>query len=197
MDPAGVICYKSTDFGKTWVKQGSILYQPDLSLDPNGNKRKTFGWTEPAFTVLKNGTFLSVLRTQDGFGKSPMYWTTSINKGVSWSTPKVFTGSGVLPKLLELDNGIVALASGRPGVQLRFMLNDNPNDWSEPFEMLPWVENEVQLTNDALGSSCGYTQMLKVDENSFLIIYSDFKHKTPEGLTRKAIKVRKVTVKRI
>jgi len=197
VDPAGVICYKSTDFGKTWVKQGSILYQPDLSLDPNGNKRKTFGWTEPAFTVLKNGTFLSVLRTQDGFGKSPMYWTTSINKGVSWSTPKVFTGSGVLPKLLELDNGIVALAAGRPGVQLRFMLNNDASDWSEPFEMLPWVENEVQLTNDALGSSCGYTQMLKVDENSFLIIYSDFKHKTPEGLTRKAIKVRKVTVKRI
>lgn len=197
VDPAGVICYKSTDFGKTWVKQGSILYQPDLSLDPNGSKRKTLGWTEPAFAALQNGTFLSILRTADGFGKSPMYWSTSVDKGVNWSTPKVFTGAGVKPMLLELDNGIVALAAGRPGVQLRFMLNDNANDWTEPFEMLPWVDNEATLTNDGLGSSCGYAQVLKMDENSFLMVYSDFKHTTPEGLIRKAIKVRKITVKRM
>ena len=186
---SGVSFYKSTDFGKTWNKQGAIPYQPDIALDPNGNKRNAFGWTEPAFIALKNNNlFLSVLRTQDGFGESPMYVSTSANKGVSWSKPKVFTGAGVLPRLLELDNGIVALASGRPGVQLRFMLNNNTDDWSVPFEMLPWVNKEV--------FSCGYTQMLKVDENSFLIVYSDFFHKTPEGTTRKAIKVRKVTVKR-
>ena len=199
VDPAGVICYKSADFGKTWVRQGSIRYQPDISLDPNGNKRKTLGWTEPAFAALKNGTFLSILRTQDGFGKSPMYWTNSSDKGVTWSTPKVFTGSGVLPKLLEMDNGIVALAAGRPGVQLRFMLNNDPNDWTEPFEMLPWVGSDLQQTEGDVntGASCGYTQMLKMDNNSFLIIYSDFQYKTPDGLTRKAIKVRKVTVKRM
>lgn len=189
IDASGVTLYKSTDFGLTWVKQGNIPYQPDLMLDPNGSKRKAFGWTEPAFVALKNGTFLSVLRTQDEYGESPMYVSTSTNKGVSWTTPKVFTGAGVLPRLLELDNGIVALASGRPGVQLRFMLNDNPNDWSEPFEMLPWVPNEV--------FSCGYTQFLQVDANSFLVVYSDFWHRTPEGERRKAIKVRKVTVKRL
>lgn len=186
---SGISFYKSTDFGKTWYKQGAIPYQPDISLDPNGNKRNAFGWTEPAFIALKNNLFLSVLRTQDGFGESPMYLSTSLNKGVSWSKPKVITGAGVLPRLLELDNGIVALASGRPGVQLRFMLNDNTDDWSVPFEMLPWINNEV--------FSCGYTQLLKVDANSFLIVYSDFFYKTPEGTTRKAIKVRKVTVKRI
>lgn len=196
---SGVICYKSADFGKTWIKQGSIHYQPDLTLDPNGDKRNTLGWTEPAFAVLNNGTFLSILRTQDGFGKSPMYWTTSSNKGVAWSTPKVFTGSGVLPKLLELNNGIVALAAGRPGVQLRFMLNQDPNDWTEPFEMLPWVGSDLQQSEGSVntGASCGYTQLLKIDDNSFLIIYSDFQHKTAEGLIRKAIKVRKITVKTI
>jgi hypothetical protein len=186
---SGVSFYKSTDFGKTWNKQGSIPYQPDLMLDPNGNKRNAFGWTEPAFISLQNGTFLSVLRTQDGFGESPMYVSTSANKGASWSKPKVFTGAGVLPRLLELDNGIVALTSGRPGVQLRFMLNNNTTDWSEAFEMLPWVANDV--------FSCGYTQLLKVDENSFLMVYSDFRYRTAEGATRKAIKVRKVTVKRL
>jgi len=45
--------------------------------------------------------------------------------------------------------------------------------------------------------SCGYTQFLKVDDNSFLVVYSDFWHRTPEGERRKAIKVRKVTVKRL
>lgn len=189
IDASGVTFYKSTDLGLTWTKQGNIPYQPDLMLDPNGNKRKAFGWTEPAFAALKNGTFLSVLRTQDGFGESPMYVSTSTNKGVSWTKPKVFTGAGVLPKLLELDNEIVALASGRPGVQLRFMLNNNADDWSEPFEMLPWVPNET--------FTCGYTGFLKVDDNSFLVVYSDFWHRTPEGERRKAIKVRKVTVKRL
>lgn len=197
VDPSSVFFYKSTDFGRNWVFQGKIPYQPDLALDPNGSQRITFGWTEPAFAALKNGTFLSVLRTQDGFGKSPMYVSSSANKGISWATPKVFTGAGVLPKLLELDNGVVALSAGRPGVQLRFMLNDNVEDWTEPFEFLPWVPNEAQVTDLNSGSSCGYTGILKVDENSFLIVYSDFKHQTSEGLTRKAIKVRKVTVKRM
>lgn len=197
VDPSGVFFYKSTDFGKTWVKQGSIPYQPDLALDPNGDKRYALGWTEPAFAILKNGAFLSVLRTQDGFGKSPMYVTTSTNKGTVWSKPKVFTGAGVLPKLLELDNGVVALSSGRPGVQIRFMLNNDADDWTQPIELLPWIENEAQLTDIQKGSSCGYTSMVKVDDNSFLIVYADFKYKTAEGLTRKAIKVRKVTVKKI
>lgn len=42
--------------------------------------------------------------------------------------------------------------------------------------------------------SCGYTGLLATGANSFLIAYSDFKHRTPGGAFRKAIKVREVRV---
>src|SRR5699024_1003805 len=100
-----------------------------------------------AFITLEDGTFLCVVRTTDGFGKSPMYLATSHDEGKTWSVPEVFTGAGVLPQLLLLDNGIIALSSGRPGVQLRFALSSDPEEWTEPFEMLPWVENEATLKN--------------------------------------------------
>ena len=39
-------------------------------------------------------------------------------------------------------------------------------------------------------------QIGKVDENTALLVYSDFRHKTADGGTRKALQVRRVTVRR-
>jgi hypothetical protein len=188
VEPSGTFFYRSTDEGRTWNVLGRIAYLPDLALDPNGAKRRVFGFTEPAFEILSDGTFLCVQRTRDGQGNSPMYASRSFDKGVSWSKPEVMAPFGVLPRLLQLENGVVVLASGRPGVQLRFSTDPGATEWTDPFEMLSW-EGEG-------APSCGYTELLAMGPDRFLLIYSDFKHGNETGELRKAIKVREVVVRK-
>ncbi|GAB3925537.1 sialidase family protein [Larkinella terrae] len=185
--PSGVLFYRSSDLGKTWKAVGKIPYVPDVTQDPNGNKRLALGFTEPAFEILADGSYLCVLRTSDGLGNSPMYLSRSVDKGATWSQPKVFTSSGVLPHLLQLKNGVTVLASGRPGMQVRFSNGSNGLQWTDAFEMLPFTDQK-----DAV--SCGYPDLIATGPDKFLLIYSDFKYKNAQGETRKAIKVREITV---
>lgn len=181
----GVFFYRATDAGHTWKIQGRIPYQPDLAADPRGGER--MGYTEPAFEILADGSFLCVARTTDGIGNGPMYASRSQDQGRTWSRPEVIARSGVLPRLLRLANGVLVLSAGRPGVQLRFCADGSGTTWSEPLELLPHAQENEQV-------SCGYTSLLATGPDRFLIIYSDFKYHTPSGEIRKAIKVCEVIV---
>ena len=186
-DPkSGVFFYRSTDGGHSWSIKGRIPYHPNLVADPKGDKRMDF--TEPAFEILKDGTFLCVIRTTDGAGNGPMYTSYSKDLGKTWTKPEAMAATGVLPKLLQLNNGILVMTSGRPGVQLRFSANGKDKAWTEPFEMLPYENEKDQV-------SCGYTGLISTGPDSFLIILSDFKYLNAEKELRKAIKVREVIVK--
>ena len=188
VEPGGVSFYRSVDEGMNWKILGKIPYRPDLTVDPNGSKRLGMGYTEPAFEILSDGTFLCVMRTQDSNGNSPMYISRSSDQGATWTHPVPFTPSGVLPKLLQLENGVLVLASGRPGVQIRFSIDGKGEKWTEPFEMLPF-DNPAEVL------SCGYTRFLVTGPDSFLFIYSDFKFPDPvSGELRKAIKTREIKV---
>ena len=188
-DPSGISFYKSLDNGYSWKILGKVPYVYDPAVDPNGVKRTGFGYIEPAFEVLSNGTFLSVLRTHDGYGHSPQYISRSSNGGANWSEPQPFTPNGVYPRLLQLENGVLVLVSGRPGLQLRFSFDGKGEKWTDPFEMLPYtaLEPAEQVT-------CGYANLLATGPDSFIIAYSDFKYVNHEGQERKAIKTRKITV---
>lgn len=185
VDPSGVSFYRSTDNGHNWKVQGRIPYQPDLIADPKGGKRLALGFTEPGFEILQDGTFLCVMRTTDGYGNSPMYISRSKDQGITWTKPMPFTAAGVLPRLLQLENGVTVLASGRPGVQLRFSTDGKGEKWTDPFELLPF-DNEKETV------SCGYTELLVTGSDRFLVIYSDFTYRNGKNEIRKAIKVREV-----
>lgn len=184
VDPkSGVFFYKSADNGRSWKIHGRITYIPDLAADSNGNKR--MGFTEPAFEILHDGTFICIIRTTDGIGNGPMYICRSSDQGVTWTKPELVTPSGVLPRLLQLKNGIAALAAGRPGVQLRF--TSDGKHWTDPLEMMPYENYKDQV-------SCGYSGLLETGPDRFLLIYSDFKFLNEAKEPRKAIKVREVIV---
>jgi len=110
---------------------------------------------------------------------------------------------GVFPRLLHLDNGVLVLASGRPCVQIRFSFDGKGEKWTDPFEMLPFDDDEfmdtysersVLLSNKKLRDSCGYTGLLATGPDSFLVIYSDFNYLNENNEVRKAIKVREIKV---
>lgn len=191
----GVVFYRSTDQGHTWNIQGRIPFQPDMSIDSMGKDR--IGFSEPAYEVLKDGTLLCVIRSADGdgvtngTGNGPVYASHSKDMGRTWTKPEVIAPAGALPRLLHLDNGVIAFSAGRPGVQLRFTKTGENNSWTDPFEMLPYESNSMELLYLV---SCGYTGLLATGPNKFLIIYSDFRYKNSNNEDRKAIKVREVTV---
>lgn len=187
IDASGVFFYRSTDQGRNWDILSRIDYQPNLNADPNGDKRLIRGFGEPAFEILADSSFLCVMRTSDELGVSPMYYCRSRDRGLTWSKPVPFTGNGVLPRLLQLKNGVIVLVSGRPGVQLRFCTDGKGEHWSDPFEMVPFNDIKPDV-------SCGYTEILATGDDSFLLIYSVFNHLNRDGVTRKAIKIREVKV---
>jgi hypothetical protein len=168
--------YMSKDHGRSWVKTGHILYDEA--------DRRRDGFTEPALEVLPDGRLLAVLRTTDGNGIGPMYRSWSADQGKTWSPPEVFTETGVLPRLLQLANGVLVLSSGRPGVDLRFS-RDAGKTWTKPHTLVP-VPDPTKPQAD----SCGYTSLLPLGKDRFLITYSWFT--PPTG--QKSIYVREVKV---
>ena len=186
---SSVSFYKSTIQGHHWQLIGKIPYQPI------GNKAYEEwvydgqdGFTEPAFEVLNNGRFLCVMRSGD---TTPLYKSFSDDEGRTWTKPEPFTPNGVMPMLLKLDNGVLVLASGRPGMQLRFNLNGDGEVWTEPIEMLPYTTKEGNFNE---WWTCGYPSLLKASENTFYIVYSDFRTLNEKGEYRKSIVFRKVEV---
>jgi len=179
-------CYRSFDMGHSWQLQGRIMYQPDRAADPLADKRDGIG--EPTSLILPDGEILVVLRTTDGNGDGPLYTTRSKNDGRDWSPPKVMRENGVLPHLLLLGNGVLVLSTGRPGADLTFSVDGRGETWSERYPLVP-VEGPGNQDD-----SCGYTSMLALDDNSFLVTYSWFKKPSDNGQTRKAILVRRVQV---
>jgi hypothetical protein len=187
VDPkSATFFYRSTDNGHSWKIQGRVLYVPDSQTDSVAGKR--MGFTEPAFEIMSDGSFITVARTTDGLGNGPMYQSRSTDLGKTWTTPEIMAPSGVLPQLLRLANGVTVLSSGRPGVQLRFSTDDG-NRWSDPFELVPYQSESEQV-------SCGYTGLIATGEDRFLVVYSDFKFENEAKEIRKAIKVREVVLTR-
>ena len=84
------------------------------------------------------------------------------------------------------------MASGRPGLQLRFCIDGDGVNWTEPIEMLPFLDEKNNY--DVWGISCGYSGLLLVDNNTFCMVYSDFTTHNAKGKLRKSIVFRKVSV---
>jgi hypothetical protein len=179
-------CYRSQDNGRSWQLQGRILYRPEVGADPSADRRD--GFTEPASVCLRDGTLLAVLRTTDGLGSGPMYLTRSTDTGLTWSLPRAFRGWGVMPRLLLLGNGVLVLASGRPGADLSFSLDGRGENWSPPQPLVPLSTAGLQ------DDSCGYTSLLALTDDTFLVAYSWFKRPGADGQEHKSILIRRVTI---
>lgn len=182
--PSSLSFYKSKDKGNTWVRIGRIPVQNDGIINVVGDGR----FEEPSFEILKDSTLLCVMRSGS---YSPLYKTFSKDKGYTWTDPVPFTTNGVKPNVLLLKNGVLVLASGRPGVQLRFCIQGDGLKWSQPIDMIPIVESNREVEKDV---SCGYATLLEADDNSFYIVYSNFTTKNEDRQVRKSIWFRRVSV---
>ncbi len=190
VQPSSITFYRSTNHGRSWTVQGNIPYVVDKNVGPKDQPNVLDGFSEPAFDVTEDGTFVCVMRTG---GNTPMYSSISKDQGKTWTTPQPIAPNGVFPQMLLLDNGVLVLASGRPGLQLRFCLDGTGENWTDPIDMMHFMKEDG--TPD-IYASCGYAGLMPINRNSFYIVYSDFHSKNTKGEERKAIKLRKVTISR-
>jgi hypothetical protein len=177
-----IVIYRSADAGRTWSVQGEIPYAGDPAADPQWDKRA--GFTEGGFEFMPDGTMVCFMRTQDGNGSGPMYVARSADRGRTWSTPARFYAYGVWPQALRLENGVVVLSFGRPGVMLLFNADGSGRRWEHP---LPLPE---------VAGTCSYTGLAATRRNGFAIVYSRWPVKNADGQDCKAIAVREFTVDR-
>lgn len=189
--PSGISFYKWNEDMVSWDHLGGIPFQPDRIIEPGSNERRVWGFSEPTFSELEDGTLVCVVRSSHEENLGPMYWSISKDGGRNWTKPLPFSPNGVKPHLLELGNETLVLTSGRPGVQLRFNFDKTGENWTEPMDMLPFMNEDGSYTRDV---SCGYTGLLPINNNSFYMVYSDFLEHDKSGNVRKAIKIRKIIV---
>ena len=184
LQKCGVSFYKSSDVGVSWEVISKILFNNKDMSPVRGEDQ----FNEPVFEILRDSTFLCVMRTGSA---TPMYKTFSYDMGKTWTCPVPFTPNGVKPQLLKLGNGVLVLASGRPGIQLRFSLDGTGEKWTDPIDLIPFTKADGSYDNDV---SCGYPCLLSEDDNTFYIVYSSFKERDKRGNERKAIIFRKVQI---
>ena len=167
----------SADNGRTFQRRATIAHDPE-GKDLMG---------EPRLAANALGELVCVIRRAHHVQK-PMAITFSKDGGRTWEKPRKLHEFGVFPDLALLDCGVMALSFGRPGVHLSFSLNGTGRAWTEPISVRPGGTGHV------MKQTCGYTSILMLDADSFLLAYSDFEHRRADGRQRKAILVRKVTV---
>jgi Neuraminidase (sialidase) len=151
-----------------------------------------------------NDEIVCVIRTDICHRQYPnmaTWQSRSKDNGLTWSEPIPVASSSVTPHLIKLDNGIVALVHGRPGVHVRFS-TDNCRTWNTVTNIIGRTKEQVIESGDDLWTaryidmdSYSNTRVLKTSQNSFIVLYTDFKHKKDDGQLYKSIKLREIRVK--
>ena len=176
-------CMVSRDNGRTWTRRGTI------AVDPTGDSYMT----EPMIAVASDGRLACAIRGSahytDYTKGHRLVITFSSDRGRTWEPVRPLHKFGVFPCLLLLENGIMACSFGRHGVHMKFSADGTGRTWSKPTTLIPMGTSGDRNT-------CGYTSVLAVGPDEFLIAYSHFKHQDRQGRQQKAILLRRVRVSR-
>lgn len=169
----------STDNGKSFRRRSVIAMDP-ADKDLMG---------EPQLAATADGRLVCVIRRSDQELK-PMSITWSEDCGRTWTPAQNLFEFGVWPCVLLMGNGMMVLSYGRPGVHIAVDPDGNGERWAERVTLIGGDHAE------SCKHTCGYTSLAPLDDDSFLIAYSDFQHRTQNGEPCKAILARRVQLRR-
>ena len=129
------------------------------------------GPCEPALARLPDGELLCYMRTGEAYYNRfatkgyclDMLEARSRDEGRTWSVRQVPDLRGVMPCLVQMSNGVLALAYGRPGGRVQFSL-DGGRTWPASLAVVPYDR-----------STSGYIDMIEVSPGRLLIVYDRIK----------------------
>jgi hypothetical protein len=195
--------FRSEDFGHSFHRRAHMEYEA------NGHEYPYLsgGFSDSDFEFMNDGSIVWFFRSNwfanTGEEWSPMYMSRSTDMGHTWLKPVRFAELGTLPRLCKLECGVTLLCYARPGTFVQVSLNDSGTKWSEPLVVMT-PEDRSGLANKKIDKpsfhewvgSCNNPELVPIDKNSALIFYSDFYYPDENGIKRKTILCRKITVER-
>ena len=183
----------SEDGGENWKMRGVIT--------PNAEE---FPWGlvgdggEMSITVASNGDLLCVTRTDlscDHQAKNIPCGTrlfVSKDMGYNWEHKGEIADSSVTPHIKALKNGMVICLYGRPGVHLKYSL-DNGESWSKPVTIIgKTLEEELNSGRDYMTCKYWDTDSYSncfvdvLEDDTVLVLYNNQKYIDTDGLKHKA-----------
>ncbi len=174
----------STDYGRTWRYQGTVA-GPDAIADARE------GFDEACMTRLANGDLMCVGRVG---AMQRLARTYSSDGGKTWSKLDRLPLGSVCPSMVTLDNGVIAVSAGRPGLTLAFSSDPRGHEW-QVFDLhnfhnasveaphrislgrvlpadSPHENNLItQFDPDDPFQTTGYTSLLALPNGRLLVVY--------------------------
>lgn len=193
----------SDDFGKSFYQLAHMEYEADGKNYPY----QSGGFSDSDFEFMDDGSMVWFFRSawmgSTGFEWAPMYMSRSTDMGHTWSKPKKFAHTGILPRLCKLDCGVTLLCYARPGIFIQGCLSSDPLHWSEPFVVMT-PDDRSSLANVKITApsfhewdgACNNPEILPLNDSTALLFYSDFYYPDEDGVKRKTILCREIHVEK-
>lgn len=192
---------RSVDNGKTFKLHAHMEYPADGDEFPY----LSGGFSDNDYEFMDDGSIIWFFRStwfgSTGWEWAPMYFSRSTDGGVTWTKPEIFAPMGVFPSLCKLKCGATLLCYARPGMFVTACESDKPTQWMEPITVLE-PKDRSHLANIKIENptwrqwdgQCGNPQLISVSDNEALLFYGDFYYPDQNGVKRKTILCRKITV---
>ncbi|MSP11985.1 MAG: exo-alpha-sialidase [Chloroflexi bacterium] len=176
----------SEDEGRTWRYLSTIAGPDDI---PDAKE----GFDEPCMVKLADGDLMCVSRVGGG-SDQPLARAYSSDGGQSWTGIDRLPAWSVAPNMARLENGVIALSTGRPGLFLWLSADARGKHW-EPFDLIAYHNSVLEQPHHmSLGASglavtprekyindhfdfndpwqtTAYTAMLEVSPNRLFLVY--------------------------
>lgn len=161
----------SDDGGRTWRYRSIVA---GWSQVPEARE----GPSESNTVRLADGRLMCVYRVGSGVD---YYKSYSSDEGITWTPPQRMEGVfSVEPQLVRLDNGLILLSGGRPGLYLWVCSDGEGTSWERfnlaqhhnacfPEKNLHYPESFCAGQDSSLSTS--YTGMLQIGPHEVLIAY--------------------------
>jgi hypothetical protein len=182
---------RSTDHGHTWDLMNFLPFHPATE-----EEEKFEGYNENDITFAPDGSMVRLIRTHVLYARAtnPMMITRSTDGGHTWTQPVPFDFTGVWPCLKTLKCGITLATYGRPGLFLRATADPACMKWDDRIELIHSSGQPDTPGSVVNRGTCSYTDMIELDDHTVGLAYSDFRVPDKNGIPRKTMMFRTVTV---
>ena len=196
--------FRSEDNGRTFKRRAHMEYEADGKTYPY----QSGGFSDSDFEFMPDGSIIWFFRSNwyssTGHEWDPMYMARSTDNGYTWTKPVPFSDVGTLPRLCTLKNGATLVCYARPGMFVSVGENASGTRWCEPLMLLD-AGDRSRLANVKIDTpvfhqwdgTCGNPELIQLDDNCALLLYSDFYYPDESAIKRKTILCKKITVKRL